>query len=46
MSTFEVDSSQRVPIKMWTKGVPVEDQAAQQLRNVTNWFSRACRDAI
>jgi tRNA-splicing ligase RtcB len=31
---YEVDASQRVPIKMWTRGVPVEDAAMQQLRNV------------
>jgi len=36
MSTFDVDTSQRVPIKMWTRGVPVEDQAMQQLRNVAS----------
>ena len=34
MSDFTVDDSQRVPIKMWTAGVPVEDSAMQQLRNV------------
>src|SRR5262249_50445895 len=33
-STYTVDSGQRVPIKMWTAGVPVEDGAMQQLRNV------------
>ncbi len=36
MSSYNVDSSQRVPIKMWTNGVPVEDQAAAQLRNVAS----------
>jgi len=34
MTSYSVDGSQRVPIKMWTNGVPVEDLAAQQLRNV------------
>lgn len=33
---YSVDSSQSAPIKMWTNGVPVEDQAAQQLRNVAS----------
>lgn len=36
MSAYTVDSSQRTPIKMWTNGVPVEDQAAAQLRNVAS----------
>lgn len=36
MSSYSVDSSQRVPIKMWTNGVPVEGQAAAQLRNVAS----------
>ncbi len=36
MVSFSIDASQRVPIKMWTNGVPVEDQAAAQLRNVAN----------
>ncbi len=35
-STYIVDTTQRTPIKMWTNGVPVEDQAAQQLRNVAS----------
>jgi len=34
--SYSVDSSQRAPIKMWTNGVPVEDQAAAQLRNVAS----------
>ena len=33
---FTIDSSQRAPIKMWTAGVPVEDSAMQQLRNVAS----------
>lgn len=33
---YSVDSSQRAPIKMWANGVPVEDQAAAQLRNVAS----------
>lgn len=36
MAAFNVDATQRFPIKMWTNGVPVEDQAAQQLRNVAS----------
>lgn len=32
--TYQVDASQRAPIKMWTNGVPIEDQAAAQVRNV------------
>src|ERR1051325_2039670 len=36
MSTFTVDGSQRAPIKMWTAGVPVEDGAMKQLRNVAS----------
>jgi tRNA-splicing ligase RtcB len=36
MSTYTVDDGQRVPIKMWTAGVPVEDGAMQQLRNVAS----------
>lgn len=31
---FNVIDSDRVPIKAWTKGVPVEDVALNQLRNV------------
>jgi tRNA-splicing ligase RtcB len=34
--TYDVDASQRVPLKMWTRGVPVEDAAAAQLRNVAS----------
>lgn len=33
---FEVDVSSLHPIKSWTKGVQVEDQARQQLRNIAN----------
>ncbi len=32
--TYDVDASQRVPLKMWTRGVAVEESAAAQLRNV------------
>lgn len=35
-SGYSVDAGQRSPIKMWTNGVPVEDQAAGQLRNVAS----------
>jgi tRNA-splicing ligase RtcB (3'-phosphate/5'-hydroxy nucleic acid ligase) len=34
--TYDVDASQRVPLKMWTRGVAVEDAAAAQLRNVAS----------
>jgi tRNA-splicing ligase RtcB len=34
MSSFEVLGAERVPIKAWIKGVPIEDSAAQQLRNI------------
>jgi tRNA-splicing ligase RtcB len=34
VSSFEVIGAERVPIKAWIKGVPIEDAAAQQLRNV------------
>jgi tRNA-splicing ligase RtcB len=34
VSSFEVIGAERVPIKAWVKGVPIEDAAAQQLRNV------------
>ena len=35
MSNYNVITSEKggVPIKAWTKGVPVEDQARQQLIN-------------
>lgn len=33
---YQVDASQRLPIKMWTNGVPVEDSAMTQLRNVAS----------
>lgn len=38
MSTqnYEFDGSQRNPIKTWTKGVQVEDQARAQLRNIAS----------
>jgi tRNA-splicing ligase RtcB (3'-phosphate/5'-hydroxy nucleic acid ligase) len=36
MSTYTVDDGQRMPIKMWTAGVPVEASALQQLRNVAS----------
>lgn len=34
MSQFELIESQGKPIKAWTRGVQVEDQAKQQLRNL------------
>ncbi len=36
MSGFEVIGSGVVPIKAWTRGVPVEDQALTQLKNVAS----------
>ena len=36
MSDYNVDASGRFPIKAWTKGVQVEDVAAEQLRNMAN----------
>lgn len=33
---YEFDGSARFPIKTWTKGVLVEDQARQQLRNIAS----------
>lgn len=33
MSDFDVIEMGRVPVKAWTRGVPVEDQAREQLRN-------------
>lgn len=34
MASYQVIGKERVPIKAWVEGVPVEDAAAQQLRNV------------
>src|SRR5215468_11174493 len=31
---YELIASERMPIKAWTRGVPIEDSALQQLRNV------------
>ena len=36
MSGFEVIGSGKVPIKAWTRGVPVEGQALAQLENVAS----------
>lgn len=35
-TNYEVMESEGVPIKSWTKGVPFEDQARQQLRNIAS----------
>ena len=35
-TNYEVMESTGVPIKSWTKGVPFEDQARQQLRNIAS----------
>lgn len=34
--SFNIIEGARLPIKAWTKGVPIEDAAAQQLRNVAS----------
>ena len=36
MTGFDLIEVERVPIKAWTRGVPVEDAALQQLRNVAS----------
>ncbi len=36
MSGYDVIDSERVPIKAWTRGVPIEDAALQQLKNVAS----------
>ena len=36
MSGFEVITGEHVPIKTWTKGVPIEDAAMRQLKNVAS----------
>ena len=36
MSNYVVNSDGKYPIKMWTKGVPVEDEAVSQLVNLAN----------
>jgi tRNA-splicing ligase RtcB len=36
MSGFEVIESEGRPIKAWTRGVPIEDSALKQLRNVAS----------
>ena len=36
MSGFDVIESPRVPIKAWTRGVPIEEAALQQLKNVAS----------
>ncbi len=35
MRNFDVIEGKRVPIKCWTRGVPLEDEALKQLRNVS-----------
>src|SRR5437764_3801379 len=32
--SYEIIETERAPIKAWTRGVPIEEQAKQQLRNV------------
>ena len=36
MSGFEVITGEHVPIKTWTRGVPIEDAAMRQLKNVAS----------
>jgi tRNA-splicing ligase RtcB len=36
MSGFEVITGEHVPIKTWTRGVPIEDSALKQLKNVAS----------
>jgi len=36
IANYEVMESSGVPIKSWTKGVPFEDQARQQLKNIAS----------
>ena len=36
MKNYSVIMDAKHPIKMWTEGVPVEEDAIQQLRNVAN----------
>lgn len=36
MSNYEVTTTDGVPIKAWTKGVPVEEAAMAQLRNIAS----------
>ena len=36
MTGFDIIEVERIPIKAWTRGVPVEDAALQQLRNVAS----------
>lgn len=35
-NNYEYDGSSRHPVKTWTRGVPVEDKAREQLRNVAS----------
>lgn len=35
MSNYEVTLTDNLPIKAWTRGVPIEDSAMQQLKNLT-----------
>src|SRR5438105_877406 len=32
--SYEIIETEQAPIKAWTRGVPIEEQAKQQLRNV------------
>lgn len=48
MMNYELMTTQNAPVKMWTKGVPVEDDARQQLINTAKMpfiFKTYCRYA-
>ena len=36
MSSFDFVETDALPLKMWTRGVPVEDAAMRQLRNLAS----------
>ena len=36
MSSYNFEETSGAPLKMWTRGVPVEEQALQQLRNLAS----------
>ncbi len=45
---YELLTTENVPVKMWTKGVPVEDDARQQLINTAKdavYFQTYCGNA-
>ena len=47
MSNFDYIETKGAPIKAWTKGVPVEDKAREQLENVARMpFIHECIAAM